>query len=480
VNKPIGRLFVVSLLMFAALLVSTSWWTVLRADSLNNDHPDLNRRSLLRSLKIKRGTIRASDGTALARSVRGREGVYRRTYPPGSLFGHPVGYSYVTIGQTGVEAFYDDDLMGQKDALTTTFDQLLGRKPEGDNLITTLDPKAQRIAEDGILRAGQSGAAVALDPRTGAIKVMASVPSFDPNVIRDPKALAAANRDEQRKPLVNRALQFGYAPGSTFKVVTATAAIDSGQFQPGSAIDGTNDVKISGVPLSNDFNQSFGQIDLTTALAKSVNTAWAQVGEKLGKRTMAEYMRRFGFERKPQLDYPKNAMSASGEYRNGHLIPATSPFVDVGRMAIGQDKLSVVPLQMAEVAAAVANGGRLMKPHIVSRVVDNDGRTTRRILPKVQSDVMKPSTAAAVRDMMIAVVERGTGTQAKIPGTTVAGKTGTAETQIGTKINDVWFIAFAPAEAPRVAVAVTVAQAPGFGGDIAAPIARDIMEELLR
>jgi peptidoglycan glycosyltransferase len=149
-------------------------------------------------------------------------------------------------------------------------------------------------------------------------------------------------------------------------------------------------------------------------------------------------------------------------------------------MAIGQDKLSVAPLQMAEVAAAVANGGKLMKPHIVSRVVDRDGRTTRRIQPQVQSDVMKPSTAAAVRDMMVAVVESGTGGQAKIPGVTVAGKTGTAETQIGTKINDVWFICFAPAESPRIAVAVTVAQAPGFGGDIAAPIARDMMEALLR
>jgi penicillin-binding protein A len=480
VNKPIARLFIVSMLMFGALLVATSWWTVLRADSLNNDHADLNKRSLLRSLKIRRGTIRAADRSVIARSVRGGDGVYRRTYPPGNVFGHPVGYSYVTIGQTELEAFYDDELMGEEDALTTTVDQLLGKQREGKNLLTTLDPAAQRIAERGILDAGQSGAAVALDPRTGAIKVMASVPGYDPNEVRDPKALAAANRDEQRKPLVNRAVQFGYAPGSTFKVVTATAAIDSGTFQPGSTVDGTNDVKISGVPLSNDFNQSFGQIDLTTALAKSVNTAWAQVGEKVGKRTMGEYMRRFGFERKPQLDYPRNAMSASGEYLRGRLIPATSRFVDVGRMAIGQDKLSVVPLQMAQVAAAVANGGQLMRPHIVSRVVDRDGRTTNRIEPQVQSEVMKPSTAAAVRDMMVAVVEQGTGGQAKIPGIQVAGKTGTAETQIGTKINDVWFIAFAPAEAPRIAVAVTVAQAPGFGGDIAAPIARDIMEELLR
>jgi peptidoglycan glycosyltransferase len=479
-NKPIARLFVVSLLMFGALLVSTSWWTVLRADSLNNDYAELNKRSLLRSLKIRRGTIRDADGGVIARSIRGKDGVYRRTYPQGDRFGHPVGYSYVTIGQSGLEAFYDDDLTGQENALTTTFDQLLGKQRDGRNVLTSLDPNAQRIAEEGILRAGESGAAVALDPRTGAVKVMASVPGYDPNVVRDPKALAAANRDETNKPLVNRAVQFGYAPGSTFKVVTATAALDSGKFTPSSTVDGSNDVKISGVPLANDFNQSFGQVDLATALAKSINTVWAQVGEQVGKATMRKYMRRFGFEAKPHLDYPANAMSSSGEYRNGRLIPATSPFVDVGRMAIGQDKLSVVPLQMAQVAAAVANGGKLMKPHIASRIVDRDGRTTDRIEPEVQSQVMKPETASAVRDMMIQVVNTGTGTQAKIPGVQVAGKTGTAETQIGTKINDVWFIAFAPAEAPRVAVAVTVAKAPGFGGDIAAPIARDIMEELLK
>jgi peptidoglycan glycosyltransferase len=480
VNVPIARLFLVALLMFAGLLGATTWWTVVKADDLKTQHPDENARDLLRSLKIRRGTIRSADGTVLARSVRGTDGVYRRQYPQGELFGHPVGYSYVTIGQTELEAARNGELMGQSDALSTTVDQLLGRKPEGNDLITTLDARAQRVAVDELARSGSSGSAVALDPRTGAVRVMASVPGYDPNAIKDPKALAAANRDEIHKPLVNRALQFGYAPGSTFKVVTATAAIDSGRLRPDSTVDGSNAKKISGVPLSNDFNEDFGRIDLTTALAKSVNTAWAAVGESLGKETMAKYMTRFGFDAKPQLDYPRNAMSASGEYLRGKLIPPTSRFVDVGRMAIGQDKLSVTPLQMAQVAAAVANGGKLMKPHLTARTVDRDGRTKDRTTPSEQSTVMKPSTAAAVRDMMIAVVQSGTGTQAQLPGVQVAGKTGTAETQIGKKINDVWFIAFAPAQNPRVAIAVTVAGVPGFGGDIAAPIARDIMRELLR
>jgi penicillin-binding protein A len=480
VNKPIARLFVVALLMFAALLGATSWWTVLRADDLNHD--TANHRTVIRALKIRRGTIRAADGTVIARSKRDAEGIYHRTYPTGALFGHPVGYSYANLGQTEAERYRNDELLGVKDAITTTFEQLVGRRKEGDDVVTTLDPKAQRIALDEIAKVGQSGAAVALDPRTGAVKVMASTPSYDPNTIADKGVLEAANKDEQRKPLVNRAVQFGAAPGSTFKVVTATAAIDTGAYSPTSTIDGKNDVKVSGVPLANDFNQSFGPIDLRTALAKSVNTVFAQVGEKLGKPTMKDYMERFGFDTKPQLDYPRDSMSASvvAPTPPGHPVSPTSKFVDVGRMSIGQGGLQATPLQMAQVAAAVANRGKLMKPHITDRIVDRDGRTVRRIQPSQQSNVMKESTAAAVKDMMVAVVQNGTGTKAAIPGTQVAGKTGTAETEFGAKINDVWFIGFAPADNPRIAVAVTVKAVTGFGGDFAAPIARDIMQSLLK
>jgi peptidoglycan glycosyltransferase len=480
VNKPISRLFVVALLMFGGLLVSTSWWTVLRADEL--DHDANNHIQLFRDLKIRRGTIRAADGTVLARSTRDSEGVYHRSYPQGKLFGHPVGYAYSGIGQTEFERQRNDDLTGRTDAITTTLDELLGKKREGDDVRTTLDPKAQRIATDAIAKLGKDGAAVALDPRTGEVKVMASVPGYDPNIVKDGKALSRLSTDNTNKPLVNRAVQFGDAPGSTFKVVTATAAIDTGRFTENSPVDGKNDVKISGVPLANDFGQSFGTIDLRTALAKSVNTVYAQVGERVGKATMKEYMERFGFDRKPKLDYPKDSMSASvvAPSPPGHPVPPTSRFVDLGRMSIGQGGLQATPLQMAQVAAAVANGGKLMRPHITDRVIDPDGRTSETVQPKVQSTVMKPSTAAAVTDMMTAVVQSGTGTQAQIPGTQVAGKTGTAETEIGGKINNVWFIGFAPAKSPRVAVAVYVRGVQGFGGAFAAPIARDIMEELLR
>lgn len=482
-NKPISHLFIFSMLLFGVLIGSTSWWTFVKADQLNNDYPSLNRRALVRSLKIRRGTIRAADGSVIAKSVKGTGGLYHRTYPQGSLFGHPIGYSFVGVNQTEFEASQNAALMGERSGLETAYDEILGRQPDGDDIVTTLEPQAQRIALDGLARAGGSGgAAVALDPRTGAVRVMASYPGYDPNTVRNTGTYSRLANDAQNKPLVNRALQFGYAPGSTFKVVTATAGIDSGRFSATSTVDGDSGQKFSGVPLANDYDQDFGQIDLTTALAKSVNTAFANVGEAVGKPTMQDYMTRFGFGAKPQLDYPKDAMSASVIRPNppGHPVPATSDYVDLGRVSIGQGGLDATPMQMALVAAAVGNHGELMRPHITDRVVDSDGRTVDRASAERQATVMDPKTAQVVRDMMIAVVQRGTGTKAQIPGVQVAGKTGTAETERSQTSNNVWFIGFAPAQDPRVAVAVTVQGVVGFGGDFAAPIAQSIMQELLK
>ncbi|MCW3031394.1 MAG: penicillin-binding protein 2 [Solirubrobacterales bacterium] len=480
-NQPIVRLFGLVIVMFALLLAFTSRWTVFEASSLR-DNP-LNARSLLEQQRIARGRIVASNGAVLARSVRtsssrGSEAVYERRYPSGQEFAHAIGYYYIDLGSTGLERFRNGTLTGQSSSnLQSILNQLQGKRRRGNDVYTTLVPGAQQVANSAL--AGHEGAVVALDPRNGAVQVMASSPGYDPNALRSTRAYERLAKSASGKPLVDRATQFGYAPGSTFKVITATAAIDSGAYTRESTVEGKNDVQISGVPLQNDENETFGSLSLTQALAKSVNTVWAQVAEHLGKATLARYMRRFGFDKKPQLDYPAQEMSSSGEYSGTRLISPTSGQVDVGRMGIGQDKLEVTPLQMAEVAAAVANGGRLMKPHMTARIVDPDGRTVQRIAPQVQSVVMKPSTATAVRSMMEAVVNEGTGTPAQIPGVQVAGKTGTAETQIGTAINNVWFIAFAPAAAPRVAIAVTLKGVPGQGAAFAAPVARQVIERLL-
>jgi peptidoglycan glycosyltransferase len=480
VNRPILRLFGLIVLLFALLVAFTSRWTIFEATALREN--PLNARSLLQQQRVARGPLLAANGSVLARSVRGAEGTYERTYPSGEEFAQPIGYSYTDLGSAGVERFRNAELNGQRSTnLQGILDQLQGKKPQGDAVLTSLDPRAQLTARTAL--AGHRGAVVALDPRSGAVTVMASSPGFDPNALRSQagyrKLIGETGSNPPRRSLVNRATEFGYAPGSTFKVLTATAAIDTGAFTTESTVSGRNNVPISGVALQNDENESFGQITLTRALAHSVNTVWAQVAERLGKPTIARYMARFGFDRKPQLDYPAAEMTASGEYQGQRLLPPTSRFVDVGRMGIGQDKLEVTPLQMAEVAAAVADHGRLMVPHIARRIVDSDGRTVQTIEPRTQSVVMKPSTAAAVTSMMEAVVNEGTGVAAQIPGVQVAGKTGTAETQIGTAINNVWFIAFAPAANPRVALAVTLQGVPGQGAAFAAPVARQVMERLL-
>jgi penicillin-binding protein A len=474
-NRPIVRLYGLVVLLFALLVAFTSRWTIFQAAALREN--PLNHRKLLEQERVDRGRIVARDGTVLARSVAGHEGKYERLYPTGEEFANAIGYAYVDLGRAGLERYRNGPLEGQSaSGLQAILNQLQGASNRGEEIVTALDPSAQRTALAAL--AGHEGAVVALDPRTGAVRVMASSPSYDPNALSSP-ASAAKVKTAAGNPLVNRAVQFGYAPGSTFKIVTATAAIDTGLFTPSSTLSGRNGIPISGVPLDNDEHESFGELTLTQALAKSVNTVWAQVAERVGRQTLTRYMDRFGFNAKPQLDYPAEEMSASGAYENGRLLLPTNPLVDLGRTGIGQDKLNATPLQMAEVAATVANHGRLMVPHLTERIVDPEGRTVETIAPRVQSVVMKPSTAAAITTMMEAVVNEGTAEDARIPGVQVAGKTGTAETEIGTAINNAWFIAFAPAADPTVAIAATVKGVPGYGATYAVPVAKQVMEALL-
>lgn len=473
-TEPITRLYVLVIALFAVLVYFTSRWTVFDAKTLRNE--PLNRRLLLEQSRIHRGLIRADDGTVLARSIKQTGGTYTRTYPSGGLFSHAVGYSFTNLGRSGLEQSRNDPLTGQKNELGSIFDQLRGKVRAGDDVFTTLDPNAQRVAYSALQ--GQKGAVVALEPQTGKVRVMASNPQFNANGL--PARFSVLSR-EQGSPLFNRVTQAGYPPGSTFKVVSAIAAIDSGRYTPDSTVNGDTGKVISGVPLSNDGGQSFGDITLTKALTFSVNTVWAQIGESLGKRTMAKYMTRLGFYAKPPLDYPAGQRRASGEYGpSGNLLSPLSGSIDVGRMAIGEDKLAVTPLQMAMVASAVANGGRLVRPHITDRIVDQDGRVVDDVKTSTESRVMSKTTADSVAQMMSQVVKEGTGTAAALSGVEVAGKTGTAQIDPSNNITQPWFIAFAPVNNPKIAIAVTVERSNGgFGGDIAAPIAKQVLEALL-
>jgi peptidoglycan glycosyltransferase len=476
VNRQIVRLFAVVLVLFAALVAFTSRWTVFEAEALQESR--LNARDVLKELRVRRGALRAVDGTLLARSVPASADTYRREYTEAARdAAHVIGYSFPQPGRAGLEQSRNEALMGAADPLDSLLDELTSRLEQGDDVVSTIDLAAQRRAIAAL--AGRKGAVVAIEPRTGRVRTMVSVPSFDPGALRDPAAFAALNRDPDA-PLFNRATQAGYPPGSTFKVVTAAAALDSGRFTPSSVVDGSSPRLVGGVPLRNSGGVSFGPIDLTTALTRSVNTVWAQVAERLGRETMAEYMKRFGFYAEPPLDYPDEQLVPSGEYLRGRLLSPTSPRIDLGRMGIGQDKLQVTPLQMAMVAAAVANGGQLMEPTLTQRIVDRRGRTLERVEPKGYRDVVAPRTAEQLAEMMANVVREGTGTQSALEGIQVAGKTGTAERDPSRNVNQPWFIAFAPVERPRIAIAVTVEQTiGGQGGTTAAPIARQVMRELL-
>jgi peptidoglycan glycosyltransferase len=476
-SVPIVRLFVAIVVLFALLVAWTSRWSIFEADDLRAN--SLDKRPLFAALRVKRGAIKSEDGEVLARSVRVRGGVYERDYPTDALFGHPVGYAKLLTGElSGLERSRNDELSGTTSELNSVIDQLQGKRRAGNTVVTTLDPEAQRVATDAL--DGQAGAVFAFDPRDGAVKVMVSSPGYDPNMVNARGGLDPLNTDRARAPLLDRVTQGAYPPGSTFKVLTAAAALDSGKFTPDSTLDGRSGRLVSGLPLRNDYGQDFDNPSLTTALTYSVNTAFAQLGEELGKRTMADYMERFGFYRLPPLDYPDSQMVKSGLRSDGRLLPVTSPSVDVGRMAIGQDRLLVTPIQMAMVAGAVANGGKLMRPRLTEKVVDPDGRTVKTIEPKQYSQPISEETASELTQMMGRVVEEGTGTAVQLPGIDVAGKTGTAEIDVKNDIAQPWFIAFAPATDPQIAIAVTVERTVGgFGGTVAAPIARDVLASLL-
>jgi peptidoglycan glycosyltransferase len=483
-NRQIVKLFGLIVVLFAVLVGFTSYWSVFDAKALKEK--DANARPLLEQQQIKRGRILAADGTVIARSVPKGHGAglrYVRRYPEGALYGHPIGYSFVDEGDSEFEQFHNDELVGNESEFSSILDQLSGRGQEGNDVVTNLDPAAQKVAL-GDLEAAGYGAVAAIEPQTGRVRVLASNPPYDPN--RVPYELSKLNTNEVERPLYDRATQGQYPPGSTFKVVTAAAGLESGTITPETQIDAPGTLEVEGTPLENDFGISWPGATLDTALTNSVNTWFGQLGQRLGEDTLFEYMERFGFNSTPAIDLPADQVSKSGVYdaEKEELLGPNDP-VDLARVAIGQERLVVTPLQMAEVAAAVANKGKLMKPQIWSRVVDPDGRVTKRLDPSQYSQPISAETAEELTTAMEGVVSEGTGTNAEIPGVPVAGKTGTAETPGnkacggGEEENQAWFIGFAPAEDPKIAIAATVECTEEFGNDVAAPIFRDVAETIL-
>jgi peptidoglycan glycosyltransferase len=484
VNRQIVQLFAFIVVLFAILVGFTSYWSVFDAHALKGK--TANQRPLLEQQQVPRGRILAFDGSVIAKSKSKGHGTglrYIRHYPEGKLWGHPIGYSFVKYGQSEFEQSHNEELTGEESEFGTILDELTGKKQQGEDVVTNLMPHAQEVALQGLEEAG-FGAVVALEPSTGKVRVMASNAPYDPN--RVPEEFGKLNTNDVETPLLNRATQGQKPPGSTFKVVTAAAGLESGLITPESTINAPENIIDEGHELRNDDRQAYGEIPLDTALTFSVNTWFGQLGQKLGKPKLFETMEKFGFNATPPIDLPEDELATSGVFdlEQDKLLRRNDP-VDLARVAIGQERLLATPLQIAMVASAVANNGKLMKPQIWNRVVNSDGRVTKQMHPDQYSQAISAKTAEELTTAMEGVVREGTGTNAAIEGVPVAGKTGTAETPGnehcggGQEENQAWFMGFAPADHPKVAVVATVECTLAFGNDAAAPIFRAVAEAVL-
>ncbi|GBE58108.1 penicillin-binding protein A [bacterium BMS3Abin01] len=466
-NSSIRKLFFLMVLMFGGLVAVLAWWQVVQEQNLaENPH---NTRKVFAQMRIERGLILDNVRGELA--TNRREGdLYYRVYPRGDLAAHLLGYSDPIYGRTGLERSWNDYLTGTADEveLLNALNTLTGKENRGADLKLTLDPGIQSTALSAMQDLGKRGAIVVLDVKTGAVLAMVSTPTYDPNLLEENWDQLNADADA---PLLNRATQGLYTPGSSFKLITTAAALDTGTFQPDSKFkDDKGSIDIYGNTIRNWRDLPFGDHDLSEAFSQSINTTFAQVGDRLGQETLIRYMQAFGLYSKPPFELPADEIMASGRYQDGKLMSPEAAMdpVQVAWMAIGQENLQVTPLQMAMIAQAIANGGRMMKPYVVDSVADFDGTIIRQGQPRELAKPVSSGTADDLKDMMIKVVNEGTGSRLKTDKVQIAGKTGTAEVE-GRGPN-AWFVGFAPAEDPQVAIAVVVEDADSFGG-ISGPVA---------
>ncbi len=485
-NRQITRVASLSLGLIVVLIAATTYWQTWARPALAERQDNAIQR--VAQFEIKRGPI-LSASRVLARNreraVSGRTFYFRR-YPQGPLVAHVVGYSTVGRSRTGLERSLNADLTGSARSLSSLVDQSLdklsGKPIVGDTVVTTLDLNGQRAALDAL---GQScGAVVALDPRTGRVRVMVSSPSYNPNDVEENYGRVQRITADctPASPLLNRASQGLYPPGSTFKVVTAAAALDSGKYTPTSTFDDPGYCTVYGKRVNNfDTSRPFGTVSLATALQYSVNSVFCNIGLALGAKRILKQAKALGFYERPPLETPESERLPSGLYSKGSLYePKRDRDVDAGRMAFGQERLLVTPLQMAMVAGAIGNDGILMRPYVVEKTVTPNGKARDRTKPTKIRRAMKPATARDVGAMMLSAVASGTGTAAQISGLEIGGKTGTAETGVQGS-NTTWFIAFAgdPDQKPKLAIAVVLQNQSLTGGATAAPIARQVMQALL-
>lgn len=477
-NRPLRKVAVATLVMFAALLVNANLVQVVQAHSLAHD--SRNSRLIYDQYSHLRGPIVVA-GKPIAKSVATKDTLkYLRVYPQGPLYAPVTGYYSLTYKYSGIEAAANDLLAGTSDKLFVKriSDYFTGREIQGGAVVLTLNPRAQQAAYDQLASHHYRGAVVAIQPSTGAILALVSTPSYDPSRVstHNPKANTNAWNTylhDPDQPMLDRAISQTYPPGSTFKVITTAAALSTGNYTPDTVIPAPDRLTFAnGKPLGNFAGEtcsSSGKMTLRDALRLSCNTAYGALGVHLGSQRIVDQAGAFGVGRSLSIPLPVAASQVPHE--------TAEPFA--AQEAIGQHDDAVTPLQMAMVAAGIANGGVVMRPYLVAQERAPDSSVLSQASPERFSRAVSATVAGELTSMMETVVSSGTGTAAQIPGVVVAGKTGTA--QHGGASPYAWFICFAPAANPTVAVAVVVenTQPNDTGGVVAAPIARAVMEAAL-
>jgi peptidoglycan glycosyltransferase len=480
VNAAIRRLALACALMLVALLGMGTYNQAVRAEALRED--PRNARVLIDEYERERGPILV-DGQPIASSVATDDQLkYLRQYADGPLWAPATGFYSFIYGATGIERTENGILAGTDDRLfvNRVFNLLTGEEARGGSVELTLDPASQQAAAEGL--AGKKGAVIALDATTGAVLAMASTPSYDPNVLsshngEEIRAAFQQLNDDPNKPLLNRSIAETYPPGSTFKVVVAAAALSSGRYQPDTLVPGPAvlDLPETTATLPNDFSGSCGpndQVSLTDALRISCNTAFASIGMDLGDEALKEQADKFGFDQAIQI--PLNVATS--------VFPSDLNAPQTAQAAIGQFDVRATALQMAMVAAGVANNGSVMKPYLVEQARGPDLAVLSTAQPEALSQAVTPQVAQQLQDMMKVVVDSGTGRNAQIDGVFVGGKTGTAQTG-DDRPPLAWFISFAR-DGDRTIATATVIEDAGTGdnvsgGRVAAPISRAVMEAAL-
>ncbi|WP_424536862.1 peptidoglycan D,D-transpeptidase FtsI family protein [Sphaerisporangium viridialbum] len=479
-NGTLKRASVACLLMFGLLMININYLQAVKADELRTDNR--NTRSFFARYQTERGMITAG-GETLAKSVDvGGTFRFQRKYTDGPVYAPVIGF-FAPESASGIEGAENKYLDGTHPDLFVrrTVDLITSKPTRGAAVDLTLVPKAQKVAYEDMQRSGKRGAVVAIDPKTGAILTMVSLPTFDPNTMAAPdkaKAARAYNKldKDDNKPLLNRAISTTFAPGSTFKVVTSAAYLSEDTSRNAQTeVDAPNVLPLPGtnISLPNYHGESCGgRATLVAALTISCNTAFGTMGLEMGYDKLKEQAGKFGIGQ--PMAIPLDVVASDIGPDEGKAALAQT--------SIGQRSNQITPLQMAMVAASVANEGKVMKPYLVNKIVSPDGDEIDSARPQELDEAVTPEVAGELREMMISVVQNGTGKAAQLPGITVAGKTGTAETAKG-QASHAWFIAFAPAEDPKVAVAVFVesgsAGNDATGGAVAAPIAHDVMQAVL-